>query len=284
MSDLAGRHCVITGASRGLGAAIARAFHEHGAELTLVARSAESLESVRRSLPCRPNAEVHLMAADLMDDDAPDRIIEFARSKWRRLDVVVNNAAIQGPIGPLEQNDAVAWRRAVQVNLLAPVRLDQLAVPWMRSGGGGKLIHIAGGGATSPRPFFTAYAAAKAALVRFAECLAAETREARIDVNCVSPGAMRTTMLDEIRRAGAAAGPREMDAARKVFDEGGADPGRAAALCVLLASARSDGLSGKLISAVWDPWERLTELMPGLMSSDVWTLRRIVPEDRPGAV
>ena len=278
---LAKRTCLVTGASRGLGAHLANAFWEAGANLILVARSVQALIDVVTNLPPRPDQRAVTLRADLSDPLAPERIVAEARQEFSTLDVLVNNAAIQGPIGPLYENDWQAWQMTLQVNLLAPVALCRLCVPWMAEHGGGKIINLSGGGGTSPRPDFSAYATTKAGLLRFSETLAEETRHLGIQVNCVAPGAMDTAMLAAVLEAGPkAAGQKEYEQALEIRETGGADPERAAALCVFLASTDSDGITGKLISAVWDPWDTLPQRRAELKDSDIYTLRRIVPKDR----
>lgn len=281
--SLAGRTAAITGASRGLGAELARAFHRAGSNLLLVARSADALDRTVHDLPDAGGGKVVTVGADLATDDGAARVLEVARAAFDRLDILVNNAAVQGPIGPAWENDWTAWKAAIEADLFGPVRLCRLAVPWMAQGGGGSIINLAGGGATGPRPGFTAYATAKAGLVRFSETLAGEVRELGIRVNCVAPGVMPTGMLREVEQAGPdRAGTKDFETARKALGAaGGADPfERAAALCVYLASSVSAGITGRLISAVWDPWPGLAERAAELDRGDVYTLRRIVPKDR----
>jgi 3-oxoacyl-[acyl-carrier protein] reductase len=151
----------------------------------------------------------------------------------------------------------------------------------MRANGYGKIINLSGGGATAPLPRLSAYAASKAAIVRFTETLALEVKDARIDVNAVAPGALNTRMMDQL----IAAGPAKVGAAffermRKVADEGGTPLAKGAALCTYLASGDSDGVTGRLLSAVWDPWPTLQSRVADLDATDIYTLRRIVPEDR----
>jgi NAD(P)-dependent dehydrogenase (short-subunit alcohol dehydrogenase family) len=147
--------------------------------------------------------------------------------------------------------------------------------------GGGKIINLSGGGATSPLPSISAYAASKAAVVRFTETLAEELRPHRIDVNAMAPGPLNTRMLDEMLEAGPeAVGAAAHAKALKQKESGGAPIGNGAELCVFLASAESDGITGKLISAVWDPWKVLAARREELANSDIYCLRRIVPEDR----
>ena len=147
-----------------------------------------------------------------------------------------------------------------------------------RDGGRGKIVNLSGGGAASPRPRFSAYAAAKAALVRFSETLADEVRERAIDVNCVAPGLIRSSLTDAVVNAGSdRAGDNEYDAAAHATD---ANLARAVDLCVFLASPASDGITGKLLHARWDPWPSLAEHRADLDGTDLFTLRRIVPRDR----
>jgi len=281
MSVLKDRNCLITGASRGFGAQLTRSFWEAGANLMLVARSQEALGTVARSLPRRIGQQYFLFTADLNQPSAPDAIIAETRKYFQVLDVLVNNAAVQGPVGPVWKNDWNEWQAAFHVNLLSPVALCRLCIPWMQERNYGKIINLSGGGGTGPRPNVSAYATAKAGLIRFSETLAEEARNFCIDVNCMAPGAMNTAMTETLLTAGKdVVGAKEYEQALKVRDKDGAELVRAAALCVYLASSASDGITGKLISAVWDPWETLQEHAGDLQRTDVYTLRRIVPKDR----
>jgi len=193
----------------------------------------------------------------------------------------VNNAGVYGPIGPVEENDWAEWTQALTINLLGTVAFCRAAVPGMRRRGYGKIVNLSGGGATAPLPRFSAYAASKAAVVRFTETLAEELKDARVDVNAIAPGALNTRLLDEVLAAGPErAGPAFFDRSLKQRDDGGVPLAKGAALAVFLASAESDGISGRLLSAVWDDWAGLPSKRDALAASDVFTLRRIVPADR----
>ena len=174
-----------------------------------------------------------------------------------------------------------AWEEALRVDLLAPVALCAQCISLMDRGTRAKIINLSGGGAAAARPNFSAYATAKAGLVRFSETLAEETREMGIDVNCVAPGAMASAMTDAILHAGPRlAGAKEHDNAAHLRREPESKMERAVDVCVFLASPASDGITGKLISAVWDPWETLPEHVDQLGKTDIYTLRRILPADR----
>jgi len=272
---LGGRRALVTGASRGLGAEIARQLAAAGAELMLAARDLRGLEKVAAEI----GRNVRCLSVDLSDSASVEKWLDSLIAGGS-IDIVVNNAAIQGPIGEFTANDFAAWRAVFQTNLFSPARICQRLIPAMRSAGYGKIINLSGGGATSPRPHVSAYGASKCALVRFSETLAEELKGSGIDVNCIAPGAMNTRMLDEVLAAGPGGAVREFQRACKQKEEGGASPARAAELAVFLASRESDGVTGRLISAVWDDWRSLPSHRAEVMGSDIYTLRRVTPEER----
>jgi 3-oxoacyl-[acyl-carrier protein] reductase len=274
---------VVTGASRGLGLEVARQFARAGANLVLAARDPAALrEAGERVATERVAADQSVLYHDAVDLADSSQVEALASSVLVEggADVLVNNAAVQGPIAPLQKADFAAWRRVFDVNLFAAARLCQLLIPPMRARGRGKIINVSGGGATGPRPDFSAYALSKVAMVRLTETLAEELKGQNIDVNAVAPGPMNTRMLEEVLAAGPAAAPREYEAAVARAKKGGTPPEKAAELIVWLATAASDGITGRLISAVWDDWRALPSRREQLAGTDVYTLRRIVPEDR----
>jgi NAD(P)-dependent dehydrogenase (short-subunit alcohol dehydrogenase family) len=174
-----------------------------------------------------------------------------------------------------------AWLEAVQVNLFGTVHTCRALIPHFRRQGYGKIINLSGGGATAPLPRISAYACSKAAVVRLTETLAEELRDVHVDVNAIAPGALNTRLLDEVIEAGPEKVGKEFyERSLKQRDAGGVPLEKGAALAVFLASAAGDGITGRLLSAIWDDWARLPERREALAKSDVYTLRRIVPEDR----
>jgi NAD(P)-dependent dehydrogenase (short-subunit alcohol dehydrogenase family) len=274
------KFALITGGSRGLGAVLVRRFWLEGYVLGVVSRNEADIHQVLNDLPQRGNQTATSLACDLGRPAEVAGLIEWVKSSFPKLDVLLNNAAVQGPIGTLESNDLAEWQRTVQVNLLAPVALCQGLIPALAADGGGVIINLSGGGATGPRANFSAYATAKAGLVRFSETLAEELKPKGIRVNSIAPGAMKTAMLGAVLAKGAAAGDREMSVANKVFEEGGASMDRVADLALFLASDVASGITGKLISAVWDNWDNWPQHLDELSTSDVYTLRRITGRDR----
>jgi 3-oxoacyl-[acyl-carrier protein] reductase len=219
--------------------------------------------------------------ADVSDPEAVSRLVEDASRRLPRFTGLVNNAGIYGPKGRLEDVAWEEWARAVEINLFGTALPCRAAIPVFRRRGYGKIVNLSGGGATAPLPRLSSYAASKAAVVRLTETLAHETAGAGIDVNAVAPGALNTRLLDEVLFAGPEqVGEEFYRKALRQKETGGAPLEKGAALCAYLLSAESDGVSGRLISAIWDPWTTLAAKAKQLAETDVYTLRRIVPRDR----
>jgi 3-oxoacyl-[acyl-carrier protein] reductase len=280
---LAGRAAIVTGGSHGLGLEIARAFVTAGARVVVCARDTEALDRARadlESVAAHADA-VATIAADVSDPESVERLVAFAVERFSQIHVLVNNAGVYGPKGLVEEVSWDEWEHAVRVNLFGSVLCSRAVLPHFRANGYGKIVQLSGGGATSPLPRLSAYAASKAAVVRFAETLAEELRGTGTDVNAVAPGALNTRLLDEVLDAGPdRVGESFYERALEQRSAGGTPLDLPARLVVFLASAASDGLTGKLISAPWDPWAEFPGHIEDLRTSDVYTLRRIVPADR----
>jgi len=244
---------IITGASRGIGATIARVFAEEGASLILCSRTSE-VENVAaqiRTIGC--NAAVYRVDVSQVVD--VHRMIKDALSNFDRIDILVNNAGIYGPIGQLWKNDQASWRNTVAVNLFGTVNCITSVLPHMIERRKGKIINLAGG-SEGAFPRFSAYACSKSAVVRLTETLAEELMEYNIDINSIAPGPVNTRLLDEVLAAGAEAGSF-YEKALKQKQGGGISADRAAELAVFLASDASDKITGRLLSAIWDDWRSL---------------------------
>ena len=276
---LEGRAALITGGARGLGLEIARAYLREGARIVICARSAATLDAAREELAAA--GEVHAYAADVSVPEAAQELVAFAAETLGGLDILVNNAGVYGPKGAIDDVVWAQWVRAIEINLMGSVLPARFALGHLRQSERGKIVQLSGGGATSPLPMLSAYAASKAAIVRFTETLAHEVAQESIDVNAIAPGALNTNMLDEVLEAGPeAVGEAFYAKAVEQRESGGTPLTRGANLAVYLGSRRSDGITGRLLSAVWDPWEELAQHADTLRDSDIYTLRRIVPAER----
>jgi NAD(P)-dependent dehydrogenase (short-subunit alcohol dehydrogenase family) len=284
--SLAGRSAVITGANQGLGRAIAEHFVRAGASVLLTARSADLLNRTAAELTqfaTGPGQRVLAQVADVSREADCAATAARAFAELHNPCVLVNNAGVYGPFGPIEENDWAEWVKAIEINLFGTVLMCRALLPHMRATGYGKIVNLSGGGATAPLPRISSYAASKAAVVRFTETLAEEAQGTGIDVNAIAPGALNTRLMDDLL----AAGPEKVGSAffekmTKTRDSGGTPLDKGAELAVFLASAASDGITGRLLSAVWDDWSNLPGRRDELAGGDVYTLRRITPEDRGG--
>jgi NAD(P)-dependent dehydrogenase (short-subunit alcohol dehydrogenase family) len=284
MTDgLKGRAAIVTGGSQGLGLEIARAYVKAGASVLICAREHAPLAAARREVAALATGGqvVEAEPADVSKPEDVERLAARAFSLFPQVHVLVNNAGVYGPMGPLEEIDWTVWARAIEINICGSVLPCRAVLPHFKRHRYGKIVQLSGGGATNPLPRLSAYATSKAAIVRFAESLALEVREFGIDVNSMAPGALNTRMLDEVLNAGPdAVGQDFYERVVKTKAQGGTPRDIGAALAVFLGAADSDGITGRLISAVWDPWEDLPARRGELASTDIYTLRRVVPRDR----
>lgn len=276
---LLGHVCVVTGGGSGIGRVICQALARSGARLAVVGRRMDALNETVEMLQSETGRDDVAVAiqGDVTSQNDVERVAGSVAAQFGPVDVLVNCAATQGPIGPFVAGDIGAWARTIETDLVGPARMARAFLPGMIHNGGGCIINMSGGGATGPRPSFSAYSAAKAGLVRFTETLAVEGRPAGIRVYAIAPGAINTAMLDEVIQAGDAAGD-ERAAALERHAAGGDSTKPVAALVTYLASGRDGGsLSGKLLAAQHDDWWALAELADVVRDSDWLALRRVDP-------
>ena len=262
---------LITGAGRGIGKRLAMGFAQAGARVALLARSPAELDLAKLEIE-QAGGNALRLRADVRDLEQVNAAVDRVHVVFGGLDVLVAAAGVQGPVGPLLTTKPKAWAETIEINLIGVVNSCRAVLPQMIERRSGKLVLIACGGAGHPRPNFSAYAASKTAVARFAECLAEEVRDNNVQVNCVAAGSSYTHMTDEILHAGEdRAGSREIAEAEQVRVTGGMPPEKQIALVLFLASGRSNHVSGKLIH-VNDDWKRFEREN---MKPELFTLRRV---------
>jgi NAD(P)-dependent dehydrogenase (short-subunit alcohol dehydrogenase family) len=190
---LAGRVALVTGASRGLGAAIARRYAAEGAELILLARTTGGLEEVDDAVRTL-GGHATLVPLDIADFPALDRLGAAIYERHRRLDVLVANAALLGTLSPLAHIDPKEWQKVIDVNLTANWRLIRSLDPLLRASSAGRAIFVTASAGRAPRAYWGAYAVTKAALEQLAGIYADEVAITPVKVNLVDPGRLRTRM------------------------------------------------------------------------------------------
>ena len=274
-------NALITGGSQGLGRVIAEHFLREGANVVICARNKKELSATRNDLAKKfPSQKVSARTCDVSDEKLVSGLVAFALRELGSLQALVLNAGIYGPMGPTESVPLDEWRRALDINLFGVLLPCRAVIPHFKKAGRGKIVVLSGGGATNPLPNISSYAASKAAAVRLMETLAEELKDFHVEVNAIAPGALKTRFVNQVLEAGPGkVGKAFFEKNKKWSEDGAVSLELGARLAVYLASAESDGISGKLISAQWDPWEKLHEFKNDL-SSDIYTLRRIVPKDR----
>jgi 3-oxoacyl-[acyl-carrier protein] reductase len=266
---------IVTGASRGLGRLISKSLADRGIDTMVVGRDRDHLLRLASEIKqASPTVRVAPVQADLSYSSTVDRITSVAAA-FGTVDILVNNAAIQGPIGRAWDVSLDDVEETLRVNFTTPSALCRAFIPGMIAKGAGWIVNISGGGASAPRPMFSAYGAAKTALVRWGETVAQECADLGIRINSIAPGPFRSGMTEAVIRSSHAAGEKEATLAERLLknDSGAAE--RAAELVTYLVAGEGRDITGKLISAVWDDWQHLHE-SPEL--GDLYTLRRIVPE------
>ncbi len=265
--------CLIAGASGAIGSAVAKAFYDEGARVALT-HHAQRTNALSVGLPSK-DPRIATFRLDARKWKDVQTVVAKAGNRFGPIDILVNCAGVLGPVGPTQEVSVEHWIQAIQINLIGGFLLARAVLPSMLASGAGKIIQFSGGGAAYGRPFFTAYSASKAALVRFTESLAAEVAGNNIQVNAIAPGPVKSRMWDELLASGSAGGPQALAELKKMEETGGVSAERAAALAVFLASDRSNGLTGRLVSAVYDKWETLGPSISNALARDAGTLRRV---------
>ncbi len=266
---------VITGGGGGIGKAAALAFVEARAQVVILGRDQKKLKAAASEISffgkCTP------IKCDVSDVLALSKAFKGIMKKFKRIDILVNCAGIYGPIGEFHSNNLKLWEEAMGINLLGTVRAVHAVLPYMLKAKKGKIINLSGGGAVQPFPNFSVYATSKAAVVRLTENLAKEYQSRNIQVNAIAPGAINTSFLEQVLNAGPnKAGKDFYQKSVEQKHTGGDSPEQAAELILFLCSPRACRLTGKLVSAKWDNWQKWRPKDLGRINkTSEYTLRRI---------
>ena len=266
---LAGQVAVVTGGGRGIGRAIARALAAEGAAVAVAARTGSQVQETAASIHAAGGRAL-AAAADVTDRCAVERLIAETERTLGPVDLLVNNAGVFGPIGPLWEIDPDDWWQALASHLRGTLLCTRTVLPGMIARGGGRIINIASRSGVRTHPYTSSYGVAKAAVLRFTDHLAVETREHGISAFAIYPGRVQTAMTDELIES--AAGRRWLPGEGKAREGQWLPPDRAAALCVALAAGEADELSGRFFG-VYDDLQELKRRAGEIEREDLYTLR-----------
>jgi NAD(P)-dependent dehydrogenase (short-subunit alcohol dehydrogenase family) len=266
---------VITGSSSGIGRALTEHLLARGDRVWGIARSDQA------GLVAA-GGNFQSSRCDVADWAQVMRVATEVTAAWPHVDGLVTCAGLHGELGPAVTADPLRWSATVRANLDGTYyALRAFHALLAKAPRRAKVICLSGGGATKARANFSAYGVAKTGIVRLVETVAEELRGQPIDLTVIAPDAINTRLTDEIIALGAAVvGDADYQAALKQKAGGGGSIAKVAGLVEWLLSPASDGISGRFIAARWDPWSTLGGHAADLAKSDIYTLRRITPEDR----
>jgi NAD(P)-dependent dehydrogenase (short-subunit alcohol dehydrogenase family) len=268
--ELAGQVALVTGGGRGIGRAMARALAAAGAAVAVSARSADQLAETVAEIT-DAGGQVTALPVDVSDPGAVVQMVGEAEQRLGPLDLLVNNAAVGGHVGPIWEADPEEWWRCLEINLRGPFLCARAALPGMVARGRGRIVNVASGAGPQPVPYLSGYVTSKAALIRFTENLALEARPHGIRAFALDPGTVRTAMTEQALTS--PAGQKWLPWFRDLFEQGrDVPPERAAQLVCLLASGKADALTGRFISVAYDV-EELIARAEEIEQGDLYTLR-----------
>ncbi len=251
---LQGQVAIISGASRGIGAAVARLLAEAGAAVVLTARSAEQVEAVAQAVRSRGGRAI-AAPGDVSDAGVMEEVVEAALSQYERVDILVNGAGVIWPLDEAMEADPDEWAYNIYVNLIAPFGLAHNVLPIMAEQGHGRILNLTSDAATRPITGMSAYCAAQAGLEMWTRVMAQEMGGSGVCINCLNPGPVDTELQGDIRSVDTSESKLDFDAWRQMHERGELmSPEQAARLVYWLAGPWSRGRSGEFFRGADQEW------------------------------
>jgi len=251
---LTGVNAIVTGGTKGIGFNIARSLLQNNASVIICSRSNQEIDTAVSQL--MSSGHIYGIRADVSSISDCRRLVKFALKKVKTINVLINNAGIYGPIGLIEKLDLSMWLKTIKVNLMGTVNCSSLVTPLMKAQKQGKIINFCGAGVGSQNtmPRFTAYYTSKFAIAGFTQVLSDEVSPFGIQVNAVSPGGVNTGLTDYLISQGKEnVGEIEYERAVNQKKNGGVSPKLITDLVTFLSGPDSNHLTGRILSAKWDP-------------------------------
>ena len=272
---------IITGGSRGIGKAISQRFAQEGCNLILVSRTESELQETAKSITKEFSVKVNIFSVDISDENKAFSVVRSTIKEFGKISILVNNAAIIGPLGEISNISGQDFFDTLKNNIGGTVFFTKAVIPHMKSKKEGCIINLSGGGGLNPFPYYDAYSASKAAIVRLTENFALELEEFNIKVNAISPGAVNTKLFrDQLKEDKESIGDKNWLNLQDQLSSGGESIHKASELALFLACQEGKELSGRVISAIWDNWKELKNKKEEIDNTDIYKMRRIVPKYR----
>jgi 3-oxoacyl-[acyl-carrier protein] reductase len=244
--QLKGKVAIVTGAGRGLGRASSYEMAKEGASLVILSRTPSELREAAKTIR-NLDADVIYLKADVSNPLDIKRVVDRAIKHFGKIDILMNNAGIIGPVSPLFMIDQEEWDEVMDINLRGPYLLAKAVIPYMIRQSSGKIINVTSGLGEIVMPPFAAYSVTKAGLIHLTKIMAEELEYHNIQVNGLDPGVMDTKMQEEIRNLGPEILGEEIYSEFLSMKKRGVlkPPEKAARLAVFLASGESDSITGE---------------------------------------
>jgi short-subunit dehydrogenase len=269
----------ISGATGYAGSMLSDHLASQGLDLLVSARDGAKLQKAVHDLSRKfPTINVYGIPCDLSRPASWDS--SSANIKDFQIRNYINCAGIQGQLGAGSEISYEEMERVFNVNLFSSIYFTNLFIKNLKPGKNLSIIHFSGGGSTGPRPMFMPYSLSKTSLLRFVENFSIENKDRDIKINAIAPGIMRSKMQEQVINTPGMLGTVDELLAQKSLASKESQNSKLLALCDFLLSEKSQGITGKLISAEWDNWSEWPNHLTELKSSDLYTLRRITGRDR----
>jgi len=263
MSDTLQGVALVTGASRGIGRAIAERLASAGMKVAVAARTEDEIKEVAQAIDGYP------LILDVTDREAVARTVAMVENELGAIELLVNNAGIIESGGPAWERDAAEWWRVFEVNVLGPFLLTQAVIPRMIERQRGRIINIGSQSAHSKideSPTYSAYMGSKAALSRMTEAIAYDARPHGVSVFAMRPGSIRTALVEKML-------VDLGDAAKDIPDNIWTAPETAGDVVALIATGALDALSGRHIDARVGDWRTLPDRIDEIIADDLFAIR-----------
>jgi NAD(P)-dependent dehydrogenase (short-subunit alcohol dehydrogenase family) len=279
--DLTNKNILITGGSMGIGYAAAEACLKANGRVVICARNQDDIHTALTQLKHQGYEDVIGVSADVTQIDQVEAALDAVESQFGAVNGVIHAAGIYGPIGSLIDVDPSAWFNAIHINLFGSFLVARQSCLRLKQHGGGRIALFSGGGAATPFPNYTAYACGKVGVVRFTETIAQEMAPFNIEVNCIAPGFVVTRLHQQTLEAGKSlAGDKFFENTKAQVEKGGVPASVGGTAAAYLISDQTRGITGKFVAAPYDGWQAWTNHLDELRSTDIFTLRRILPKER----
>ncbi len=274
---------IITGANKGIGYEFAKYFLNKNCKLILIGRNKARNDISLKMLIKHSNnkTNIHFETLDISNTKKVDKFFITIFKKYKKIDVLINNAGIYGPKGDFDKIPWKEFKKTLNINLFGSIYFIKKLLPHFKENNYGRIIQLSGGGATSAFPFFSPYSVSKTAIVRFIENISKEVSKYNIALNSIAPGPVNTGMLEEVLKAGPTiVGKRFYEKSVQQKNNGGTNINMIISLAEFLITRKDNKINGRLISAIWDNWKVFDKKIYIFKNSEFGTLRRISGKDR----